>query len=65
MEISFFLLVENVAFAMAEDFPWGVGLKTTMQPGKHLFQNDGAPAGLLLFCHEVVTSVKLRDQQIV
>lgn len=64
MEISFFLLVGNVAFVMAEDFPWDEGLKMTMHPGEHLFQNDSAPAGPSHFCHEVVMSVQLLDKQI-
>lgn len=54
----------NVAFVVAEDFPWDAGLKMTMQPGDHLFQNDSAPTGPSHFCHEVVMSVQLLDKQI-
>lgn len=57
MEISFFLLVGNVAFVMTKDFPGDVGLQMIVEPGEHPFQNDGGPAGLLQFCHEVVMSV--------
>lgn len=53
----------NVAFVMAEDFPWDVRLKMTMKPGEHPFQNDDVPAGPSYFCHEVFRSVQLLGKQ--